>query len=120
MPELSSSEEDENSNEVQLQQPLAKIQKVVNPRDNILESLNRALNAYRITRRIDQNFINYDVLMEEMDDVMKDIMMRISKRQSIADISSEYITDVFVCCSSVTIGYLNLKIHKLLILRKWH
>jgi hypothetical protein len=109
MPELSSSEEDENSNEVQLQQPLAKIQKVVNPRDNILESLNRALNAYRITRRIDQNFINYDVLMEEMDDVMKDIMMRISKRQSIADISSEYITDVFVCCSSVTIGYLELK-----------
>jgi hypothetical protein len=109
MPELSSSEEDENSNEVQLQQPLAKIQKVVNPRDNILESLNRALNAYRITRRIDQNFINYDVLMEEMDDVMKEILVKISKRQSIADLSSEYITDTFVCCSSVTIGYLELK-----------
>jgi hypothetical protein len=112
MPDPSSSEE-ESSNEVQLQQPMAKIPKiginVVHHRDNILESLNRALNAFRITRRMDQNFINYDVVMEEMDDVMKEILVKISKRQSIADLSSEYITDTFVCCSSVSIGYLELK-----------
>jgi hypothetical protein len=47
--------------------------------------------------------------MDEMDDFMKEILVKISNRENITDLPSEYITDTIVCCSSIAMGYLELK-----------